>query len=167
MINQKFYSRGQDISIASEFYLHNEQELVLDKSDIKILNGAIKVNNSNKQVINLFNHILEQVNQYFPVYDIYKSREVLNSSKEIFENLTWNDQWRNRKLINVGQKTILNRILIGLHANAARIKISELGFKNDFGLLTQTSGITFTPDTQIIYQSPTGLFERRVALRDL
>ena len=63
--------------------------------------------------------------------------------------------------------TILNRILIGLHANAARIKISELGFKNDFGLLTQTSGITFTPDTQIIYQSPTGLFERRVALRDL
>lgn len=167
LINQKFYSRGQDISIASEFYLHNEQELVLDKSDIKILNGAIKVNNSNKQVINLFNHILEQVNQYFPVYNIYKSREVLNSSKEIFENLTWNDQWRNRKLINVGQKTILNRILIGLHANAARIKISELGFKNDFGLLTQTSGITFTPDTQIIYQSPTGLFERRVALRDL
>ncbi|WP_459128271.1 type II CRISPR RNA-guided endonuclease Cas9 [Latilactobacillus curvatus] len=167
LINQKFYSRGQDISIASEFYLHNEQELVLDKPDIKILNGAIKVNNSNKQVINLFNHILEQVNQYFPVYDIYKSREVLNSSKEIFESLTWNDQWRNRKLINVGQKTILNRILIGLHANAARIKISELGFKNDFGLLTQTSGITFTPDTQIIYQSPTGLFERRVALRDL
>lgn len=71
------------------------------------------------------------------------------------------------KMVQVGQQIILDRVLIGLHANAAMSDLKVLKMTTPFGMIQQPTGITLSSDTQIIYQSPTGLFERRVALRDL
>lgn len=167
LINQRFFSRGQELSIGSAIYMHNEQELFLTKKAIYLLNGQLADNEAHELAPKIYQQILDQVNHYFPLYDTLKSREKLNNGKCTFINSPWRDKRENKKISQTGQKSILNKILVGLHANAARIKLSELNFKSDFGLLVQNPTITFSPDDQIIYQSPTGLFERRVTLKEL
>ena len=81
--------------------------------------------------------------------------------------LPWKSIWDGNKMTQIGQQIILDRILIGLHANAAVSDLGVLKISTPLGKMQQPSGISLSPDTQIIYQSPTGLFERRVALRDL
>lgn len=167
MINQRFIDNGQELTVASASYKHNAQELFLSKSTVQLLNNNLsKDDGHNNRVGEVYDEILEQVNNYFPLYDTNGFREKLNMGKSSFLDLTWDDQWENHKMIQSGQKTILDRILIGLHANAAMSKLNELGFTTSFGML-QTPKMMFSADTQIIYQSPTGLFERRVALKDL
>ncbi|MHC9532590.1 type II CRISPR RNA-guided endonuclease Cas9 [Dellaglioa sp. L3N] len=166
MINQRFADNGQELTIATDRYRHNAQELFLAKSSIQLLNNNLSKKESQEKSVEVYEEILKQVNNYFSVYDINGFREKLNKGKIIFSELPWDDQWENHKIIQVGQKTLLDRILIGLHANASISKLNELGFKTDFGKL-QTLKISFISDTKIIYQSPTGLFERRVALKDL
>nr|WP_258525151.1 Cas9 endonuclease PAM-interacting domain-containing protein [Latilactobacillus sakei] len=167
LINQRFYDRGQELSIASEYYLHNEQELILSKSAVKLLNGKLTLDKSEELAPQVYDEILKQVMQYFPLYDINQFRAKLDLGKEQFRRLPWKNKWDGNKLVQVGQQVVLDRILIGLHANAAMSDLKILGIKSLLGLLTQTSGITLSADTAIIYQSPTGLFERRVALRVL
>lgn len=115
----------------------------------------------------VYDQILERVQKYFPLYDMNSFREKLFVGRDKFNELPWQDQWENHKLIQVGQKTILDRILIGLHANAAMGDLKALNMSTPFGMLQKSNGISLSPETQIIYQSPTGLFERRVALKDL
>lgn len=166
LINQRFYDKGQELTVASDSYRHNAQELILKKGSIQLLNNDVSKNEAHDKAIDVYEEIVEQVNKYFPLYDINGFRQKLDDGKIIFSELPWDDQWENRKMVQAGQKNLLDKILIGLHANSSRIKLKELGFKTDFGMLT-AKRITFTVETQIIYQSPTGLFERRVALKDL
>ncbi|WP_436684662.1 Cas9 endonuclease PAM-interacting domain-containing protein [Lactiplantibacillus plantarum] len=58
-------------------------------------------------------------------------------------------------------------MFIGLHANASYGDLKVLGVKTDFGKLQVPGGIKLTGDAEIIYQSPTGLFERKISLKDL
>lgn len=54
-------------------------------------------------------------------------------------------------------------ILKGLQAKSTRATIKELNI-SDFGRIITSS---ISPEAQLIYQSPTGLFERRVKVKDL
>ncbi|WP_413476686.1 type II CRISPR RNA-guided endonuclease Cas9 [Latilactobacillus fuchuensis] len=167
LINQRFYDGGQELTLASATYKNNAQELVLDKKAVQVLNGQLPKAELEAQATVVYDQILERVQKYFPLYDMNSFREKLFVGRDKFNELPWQDQWENHKLIQVGQKTILDRILIGLHANAAMGDLKALNMSTPFGKLQKSNGISLSPETQIIYQSPTGLFERRVALKDL
>lgn len=167
LINQRFFDNGQELTLGSATYKHNEQELILDKTAVKLLNGALPLTQSEELAEQVYDEILDQVMHYFPLYDTNQFRAKLSAGKAAFMKLPWKSQWDGNKMVQVGQQVILDRVLIGLHANAAVSDLGILKLTTPFGKLQKSSGIYLSPDTQIIYQSPTGLFERRVALRDL
>ncbi|MCW8779513.1 type II CRISPR RNA-guided endonuclease Cas9 [Latilactobacillus curvatus] len=167
LINQRFFDNGQELTLGSATYKHNEQELILDKTAVKLLNGALPLTQSEELAEQVYDEILDQVMHYFPLYDTNQFRAKLSAGKAAFMKLPWKSQWDGNKMVQVGQQIILDRVLIGLHANAAMSDLKVLKMTTPFGMIQQPTGITLSSDTQIIYQSPTGLFERRVALRDL
>ncbi|MCL8496250.1 hypothetical protein M9195_07200, partial [Apilactobacillus sp. F1] len=71
------------------------------------------------------------------------------------------------KLNNVNKRTIIMKILSGLHCGPSIVPLKELGFTTPLGKLQSTNGISLSENTIIIYQSSSGLFERKVRLRDL
>lgn len=111
----------------------------------------------------IYEHIVEQSANYFDLYDIYSFRQKLADGYKRF--VEFGDQVDSDGTL-IKQK-LLSQILSGLHANAKRESIPELGFTTQFGALTQTSGIVLPKDTVVIYQSISGLFERKVPLIDI
>lgn len=69
-------------------------------------------------------------------------------------------------LNNSDKLDVIYKVLQGLHANGSRQNIKQLGI-NDFVRFNVPGGINLSPEAQLIYQSPSGLFERRVRVSDL
>lgn len=139
-------------ALGSDVYYHNIQELFL----------PLKVQRKirSKQAIDLnsvFEATLSQVSRYFQLY------ENRNFKNKLIEN---SDKFKSLETIDSKAET-LQELFKGLHANTARGNLKVLGLGADFGMLMLSGGIKLTADAEIVYQSPTGLFERKVALKDL
>lgn len=161
--NQLVIDGGQPFMLGSAVYQYNARELVLSKEAVKTLN---RESTTHVTLQDVFDEIMVQVNRWFPLYDTNGFRKRLSDGKEIFMDLpNYKNNCGGKE--NDTQIDVLNRILIGLHANAARSNLKVLGVGTDLGFITQQSGIKLTNDAVLVYQSPTGLFERKVALRDL
>lgn len=159
---------NQKYTLGSVIYKHNAMQLHLSKQALEIL--AVWKTKSrevkDEELIAVYEEILLVVNKYFELYDISKFRQKLNDGLEIFKELPIYNIYENNKIKKIGKFEVLNRILIGLHANAARADLSVLGFK-DLGKLQVNGGIKLSPDAKLIYQSPTGIFSRAVRVKDL
>lgn len=154
---------NQKYTLGSVIYKHNAMQLHLSKQALEILAvGKTKSREvKDEELIAVYEEILLVVNKYFELYDISKFRQKLNDGLEIFKELPIYNIYENNKIKKIGKFEVLNRILIGLHANAARADLSVLGFK-DLGKLQVNGGIKLSPDAKLIYQSPTGIFSRAV-----
>lgn len=154
---------NQKYTLGSVIYKHNAMQLHLSKQALEILAvGKTKSREvKDEELIAVYEEILLVVNKYFELYDISKFRQKLNDGLEIFKELPIYNIYENNKIKKIGKFEVLNRILIGLHANAARVDLSVLGFK-DLGKLQVNGGIKLSPDAKLIYQSPTGIFSRAV-----
>lgn len=159
---------NQKYTLGSVIYKHNAMQLHLSKQALEILAvGKTKSREvKDEELIAVYEEILLVVNKYFELYDISKFRQKLNDGLEIFKELPIYNIYENNKIKKIGKFEVLNRILIGLHANAARVDLSVLGFK-DLGKLQVNGGIKLSPDVKLIYQSPTGIFSRAVRVKDL
>ena len=159
---------NQKYTLGSVIYKHNAMQLHLSKQALEILAvGKTKSREvKDEELIAVYEEILLVVNKYFELYDISKFRHKLNDGLEIFKELPLYNIYENNKIKKIGKFEVLNRILIGLHANAARVDLSVLGFK-DLGKLQVNGGIKLSPDAKLIYQSPTGIFSRAVRVKDL
>ena len=159
---------NQKYTLGSVIYKHNAMQLYLSKQALEILAvGKTKSREvKDEELIAVYEEILLVVNKYFELYDISKFRQKLNDGLEIFKELPIYNIYENNKIKKIGKFEVLNRILIGLHANAARADLSVLGFK-DLGKLQVNGGIKLSPDAKLIYQSPTGIFSRAVRVKDL
>lgn len=160
---QAVEDKGQPFMVASSTYKHNLRELYLDKNSVKIINNSKK----SEDLDSAYKKILTQVNKHFPLYDTFKTRERLTDAFSIFQSIPVSDVYEDRKIITIGKITVLNNILRGLHTNADRTNLKILNIPNDFGKLTSSPYISLSSSAKIIYQSPTGLFEKVVALKDL
>ena len=159
---------NQKYTLGSVIYKHNAMQLHLSKQALEILAvGKTKSREvKDEELIAVYEEILLVVNKYFELYDISKFSQKLNDGLEIFKELPIYNIYENNKIKKIGKFEVLNRILIGLHANAARVDLSVLGFK-DLGKLQVNGGIKLSPDAKLIYQSPTGIFSRAVRVKDL
>lgn len=142
----------------------NLKQLVLSQQNMKYILDYIedvdcrkhkfgdKVQNPDKCLLEVFDEIIEIVDKYFELFDSRDFREKLRNSRNKFIKLEASKK----------ADTIL-AILKGLQAKSTRATIKELNI-SDFGRIITSS---ISPEAQLIYQSPTGLFERRVKVKDL
>lgn len=159
-------SKYNQFLVNSDTYMHNYQELWMPREYQRMWKDILLSNHGDAQIEGqldqIFKFIVSQVNSYFNLYDINQFRKKIADATDKFAKLPTHDTDNARgKIATIGQ------LLIGLQANAMRSDLRNLDIKTPFGLLQIGTGITLDLDTSIIYQSPTGLFEREVPLTDL
>ncbi|QFV10577.1 type II CRISPR RNA-guided endonuclease Cas9 [Lacticaseibacillus rhamnosus] len=152
--------------VNSDTYYRNYQELWLSRENQKLLKKLFSIKyektQMNHDALQVYKAIIDQVEKFFKLYDINQFRAKLSDAIERFEKLPINTDGN-----KIGKTETLRQILIGLQANGTRSNVKNLGIKTDLGLLQVGSGIKLDKDTQIVYQSPSGLFKRRIPLADL
>ena len=150
--------------VNSDTLMHNYQELWMSRSDKQILSKLVKSAKTveNGQVGRLFENIVEQINKYFPLYDINQFRKKLDQSKDIFSKLPLEGNGTTS-----GKRETIQNILTGAGTGAKNGDLKNLGIKTPFGFLQVPSGIVLDDDTTLIYQSPTGMLNRIVRLSEL
>lgn len=163
LYSQPVIDGGQQFMLGSSTLPYNNVELYLTKESIK----KIESKESNNTYLYVYDEILAGVNKYFPMYDANKFRTKLNSGRELFANFSEKNQFDGNKLISVGQSALIERILMGLHTNATYLPLKELGMSTPFGFMQQARGITLTKNAIVLFESSTGLFENKIALKDL
>lgn len=155
--------------LGSSTYQYNAKQLVLSDKAIEVLakDQKLKDQNEDQDLIDVYDEILDIVDRDFALYDINGFRKKLHAGREKFVDLPVDNEFDGRKLVATGKRQTLNNILDGLHANATMSNLKHLGISSPFGMLQVSSGINLSPEATICYQSPTGLFERRIKLSDL
>lgn len=156
--------------LGSSKYRYSLKQISLSQRSMKYILDYIDDPDFNKHVavhieqqdekqclLSVYDEILEKMDKYLPLFDIRSFRQKLHDGREAFIALS-----------STEEALAINKILRGLHANAEISKLPELGFgQAALGALVSTSGIKISDDAVFIYQSPTGLFERRVKVSDL
>lgn len=92
---------------------------------------------------------------YYPSYGI--TNDNANIAKQKFAQLSFADQ-----------RQILNRIITALHYGPSRSDLKQIGLGSAWGRITGSrSGFTLHDQDTFIFQSPSGLFAKRVSVKQL
>ncbi|WP_395318699.1 type II CRISPR RNA-guided endonuclease Cas9 [Fructilactobacillus frigidiflavus] len=152
-INQLVQDGFEIFTLGSKSYKHNAQQLVLSDESMHTL---VKPKNelTIDELIDVFNEIVDTAFTFFGLYDWGGLTEIKRNVYYDFDNV---DEL----------KEIIDKLLIGLHANAEIVDFSKIGLSRYFGRFTLTAGIKLSDNAKLIYQSPTGLFSRTVKISDL
>nr|WP_311134640.1 type II CRISPR RNA-guided endonuclease Cas9 [Pediococcus pentosaceus] len=161
---QVIYDGTDNLMLGSSKYKYSTKQLVLSDQSMKILSSTGEF--SNEELIKVFDEVMYIVNKNFSLYDTRGFRDKLNNARENFIKLPNKTLFEKGKLKQHSKLEILRQILIGLHANASQGDLKDIGI-NNFGAMVVTAGVTLSSNATIVYQSPTGLFERKVKLSDL
>ena len=140
-------------------YFANAKQLTLSHKTMKVVTDNLKkedYKDEKQLLINAYDEILQKVDQYLPLFDANKFRASLHNGRTKFIDLTVKDK-----------KIDLSKVLDGLHDNMVNPDLKNLGIKTPFGKMQSSSGITLSPNAVLVFQSPTGLFEKRVRIADL
>lgn len=143
--------------LGSSTYKYNAKQLVLTTETMRIITGNfVEKDDRDKQLDQAYDEIIRKVDQYLPLFDMNGFRKKLREGKEKFSKLK----------IDEKQNAIV-KILDGLHDNAVITNLKEIGFSTGLGMLQNSRGIQLSENAELIYQSPTGLYERRIKIKDL
>ena len=160
---------NEKFTLGSSTYKYNAKQLVLSEYAVRILDKKCfaRQGYTTKDLDNVYDEILKQVDQYFSLYDTNKFRQRLHEGKQKFVELPEDNVFEGNKLKTNGKREVLNEIMRGLHANPSLGSLKAIGMTTPFGKMQYPSGIKLSKKAILCYQSPTGIFERRVALKDL
>nr|WP_282570066.1 Cas9 endonuclease PAM-interacting domain-containing protein [Apilactobacillus kunkeei] len=161
MYGQLIQDGGEKYTLGSSTYKYNAKQLVINMDKTRILEDNRYLNSLDEgevseKLVNIYNDIMKVVNSRFDLFDINKFREKLNDGLNKFKNIS-----------NEQKEETLLKILSGLHCGSANVPIKELGLTTPLGKLQLPSGIVLSEEAVVIYQSPSGLFENKVRLKDL
>ncbi|WP_204122970.1 type II CRISPR RNA-guided endonuclease Cas9 [Lacticaseibacillus mingshuiensis] len=153
--------------VRSDKMFRNYQQLWLSLADQKRLQAqasdTVEPKTITKGLDTVFEKIVDQSDRFFNLYDIRANRAKLSESIAGFNTLQ-----ANNVLDLIGLKRmVISQVLTGLHANPTALKVPDLGITTPFGFLQNSSGVNLANDTEIIYQSPSGMFEKRIPLSSL
>lgn len=156
-------------TLGSSTYQYNARQLVLSEKSMEILDTDFTksmkdLEKHNADLMYVYDDILDKVNKYMPLYDKNHFRKSLNEARAKFEKLPILSDAKKKVS---GKVQMLNEILNGLHDDPSMGHMKKLDINTPFGMLQTPGGITISPNAVFVYQSPTGLFERRVHLKDL
>lgn len=141
--------------LGSYTYLYNAKQLTLPQSIMKFITSD-ENDLKDQDLIETYDQILDRVNKYLPLFDINGFRDKLMKGRSKFANLSIQDK----------KKDILE-LLNGLHDNPVKGHLKNIGLSTPLGQMQFKSGIKLSSQAELIYQSPTGLFEKRVKICDI
>ncbi|MGY0255506.1 type II CRISPR RNA-guided endonuclease Cas9 [Limosilactobacillus fermentum] len=158
-------------TLASDTYQHPATQLVLSKESMEIIADDFKFVKENpatadEQLVRVFDEIVNQMNHYFTIFDQRSNRQKVTKARDKFVSLPTESEYEGAKKTQVGKTEVITNLLMGLHANAAQGDLKVLGLST-FGFFQSSGGLNLSEDAMIVYQSPTGLFERRICLKDI
>ncbi|MGV0012989.1 type II CRISPR RNA-guided endonuclease Cas9 [Limosilactobacillus fermentum] len=158
-------------TLASDTYQHPATQLVLSKESMEIIADGFKFVKENpatadEQLVRVFDEIVNQMNHYFTIFDQRSNRQKVTKARDKFVSLPTESEYEGAKKTQVGKTEVITNLLMGLHANAAQGDLKVLGLST-FGFFQSSGGLNLSEDAMIVYQSPTGLFERRICLKDI
>lgn len=152
--------------LGSSTYVYNAKQLVLSPEIMKIVTNSFTKqdyediekdkNLLSRWYLQAYDEILAKVNEYLPLFDINKFRTRLNNGRDKFAELNEQDQYHD-----------LIEILNGLHDNAVTGNLKDIGFTTNLGMMQFSNGVTLSDDARLVFQSPTGLFEKKVKITNL
>ena len=152
------------VESATEF--HNYQELWLPRNDQMLIKSIqshkIEESKADYELTRMYRNIASQVDHYFGLYTIRKFSEKLTASINDYGALPVY-----KSETTDGKYEVLSNLFEGLGSGTSTGNLTAVKLQPNFGRVYLTSGIVLEDDTSIIYQSPTGLFERSVKLADL
>lgn len=164
-----FLVDGEEKFILSSYrYKVNATQLILPVSDIKLIQDNFKalkklnVEMQTKKLIEIYDNILRQVDKYFKLYDINKFRAKLHDGRSKFVELDDFGQ-------DASKEKVIIKILRGLHFGSDLQNLKEIGFgTTPLGQFqVSEAGIRLSNTAFIIFKSPTGLFNRKLYLKNL
>lgn len=156
-------------TLGSANYQHPATQLVLSPQSLKVLANNYQLLNTEskeageQELMAVFDEITAQMDRYFPLFDQRSNRDKVKALRDQYQQLPLKSKVVGNRKVTVGKTEIIDNLLMGLHANAAQGDLKRVGIPT-FGFFQSTSGINLSADTQLVYQSPSGLFERRVKL---
>lgn len=182
------------IQSATEF--NNAEQLWLDRKDYDNLAILLSFNNKGKRnneasverllikkygknadlsdkTIELFKKILLTIDNRYPYLGLKLSKNKVEKAKRKFSSVKFDDIWGKGKdgnkdeIVQIGQQSILIRMLVGLHAGPERSNLVSIGLPNEWGRVRKQAGFTLSDSDTFIYQSPSGIFEQRVTVKEL
>ncbi|MDF7636899.1 type II CRISPR RNA-guided endonuclease Cas9 [Leuconostocaceae bacterium ESL0958] len=153
-LGQLVVDDGQLIYLASNEYRHNAKQLWLSAADADLVASISEQSTA------------EQCQRAF---DILTSSAVQKRLPFFAQDLQKLVQLRDDFADVADQAKVIQTILRGLQLDAAYQKPVHLISKKvaEWHSLQQSGGIKLSDDAEIIYQSPTGIFEKRVKIADL
>ncbi|WP_236002677.1 type II CRISPR RNA-guided endonuclease Cas9 [Levilactobacillus wangkuiensis] len=155
-IRDVVYGKKHEFALGTNTYYRNLQQLVLPLGSQQVL---LSPRSSSDELVKVYDEICTQAMGYFSLYDRNKFRQSLVDHRDNFVGLPRENQVDEKgKIVQVGQKVILQRIMVGLHANASRSDLKPIQINTPFGFLQSGKGIQLTLDAEVIHESPTGLF---------
>lgn len=143
--------------LGSAAYKYNAKQLVLSHETMRIITGNfIERDNQDLLLDQAYDEIISKVDEYLPLFDMNRFREKLRKGKDKFSKLSTSEK----------QQAIV-KILDGLHDNATMTNLKEIGLSMSLGMFQEKTGIKLSENAELIYQSITGLYERRVKIKNL
>lgn len=158
MYGQLIVDGNDKFTLGSADYRKNSRQLVLCTNSLKILKDEDYMNRlsdiqRSKLMVQVYDEIIKIMKNKYSLF--ISNTEKLLEKRDIFCGLSFDEQ-----------KIVIWKIIIDLH-NGPFTKIQELGINNKMGTFQTKHGIILTENAIVIYQSPSGLFERKVRLKDL
>lgn len=159
MYRQLIVDGDQKFTLGGTIDRYNAVQLVLNQEILAFLEQPAKYKDADTKLLGIYDQIVNLVEKYFALFDSKR----LDAGRVKFEQLP-----TLQSTDKVPSKLmIIKRIIQGLHDNATRTDLKAIDGSSAFGRLQKRSGITLSPNAYLIYQSPTGLFERKVCLKTI
>ncbi|KRM92351.1 type II CRISPR RNA-guided endonuclease Cas9 [Fructilactobacillus florum] len=144
---------GDSLYTVVGVYKHNAQQLILSDNSMGIITKPIR-EICDSDLDSVFNELVDNIDKYLNLYKIEDKLTI----KEKFYAL------KNKE----SKFKCISDILVGTHCNAGRSNLKIIGLSSYWGMFSgNNDGLKINENSQLIYQSPTGLFEHRVKVSDL
>lgn len=160
LYGQVITNKGQLVTVSSATELHNFNQLYLDFSDSKQTTQLLKLKASladdadHQKMNGMIRKIVELAAKRYTLYaTLFK--QMSDNFDDNFDTLNFEDK-----------QQLLQRLLTVLHANPSTADFKKMKVSN-MGRQFFPSGVTFSESDIFIFQSPTGLFERRLTIKEL
>ena len=139
--------------IKSATELNNAQQLWIEHHMYDALDDYLKKGTSNSGIIpeNIWDTLFEAVTEHYPFYAI--EDKMLINARTKFMNLDL-----------AGQINVLGLIVIALHADPRRVNLKIVGLPSEW---KRIRSVSLADNDEFIFQSPSGLFEKRVTVAEL
>ena len=147
---------GALVTVKSATELNNAQQLWLPYKEYCLFDDVISfaIDVDEARLCQMLDVILDAIQKYYPKQRFDETG--LSAFHNAFNEVSAEDK-----------KRIVGEMVGMLHADAKNANLKALGMSGRWGRMSNQSGYTFADSDEFIFQSPSGLFEKRISVGEL